>query len=512
MFFTFILVFISFIAYKVYPKFRVPEGIKNVPTLSFLKLVSAIFSNGGPDKRWEITRKVLEKEGIGKLWFNGVWHIITTDLELTKDVFSKTDLYPKTSLDESIPGSLTANYYGTNVVFSNGDVWKRHRYGITSHRKSISAVIYFPLFLSHITSPAFKSLPMHVFDETAVKLLKVIEKVDNGPLEVQDLMHRLTLDVLGRVAFGFDFNNLEDPTNVYVTTYQEVTAECDKPIYFIIPFIEYLPYFDRTEARKKVAKINELYDGLIETKRKSMETEELSKKINNNTADLLECMIHASSDPKYPMSDEEMRYNLAMFMLAGHDTTATALTTILYVLATHKDVQSKARDEILRVLGDSLIPTIDQQRELKYLNMVIKENLRLYPPVHQLPRRENSETIKFRNHVFLPKTPILINIYGIHHSPNNWKDPEEFNPERFENDNDEKREQYTWLPFGSGTRTCLGNNFSLIEQRVMLCALLRKYEVSSPTDSIHQDKLHLDHSSSTLTGLQSLHLIFKRTE
>ncbi|CAG8486763.1 10773_t:CDS:10 [Funneliformis caledonium] len=443
MFFTIILVFISFIAYKVYPKFRVPEGIKNVPTLSFLKLVSAIFSNGGPDKRWEITRKVLEKEGIGKLWFNGVWHIITTDLELTKDVFSKTDLYPKTSLDESIPGSLTANYYGTNVVFSNGDVWKRHRYGITSHRKSISAVIYFPLFLSHITSPAFKSLPMHVFDETAVKLLKVIEKVDNGPIEVQDLMHRLTLDVLGRVAFGFDFNNLEDPTNVYVTTYQEVTAECDKPIYFIIPFIEYLPYFDRIEARKKVAKINELYDGLIETKRKSMETEELSKKINNNTADLLECMIHASSDPKYPMSDEEMRYNLAMFMLAGHDTTATALTTILY------DVQRKARDEILRVLGDSLTPTIDQQRELKYLNMVIKENLRLYPPVCIVQ---------------------------------------------------------------NGTRTCLGNNFSLIEQRVMLCALLRKYEVSLPTDSIHQDKLHLDHSSSTLTGLQSLHLIFKRTE
>ncbi|CAG8434026.1 9716_t:CDS:2 [Funneliformis mosseae] len=173
---------------------------------------------------------------------------------------------------------------------------------------------------------------------------------------------------------------------------------------------------------------------------------------------------------------------------------ATALTTILYVLATHKDVQRKARDEILRVLGDILTPTIDQQRELKYLNMVIKENLRLYPP----------------KSCILPKTPIAINIYGIHHSPKYWKDPEEFIPGRFENENDEKREQYTWLTFGSGTRTCLGNNFSLIQQRVMLCALLRKYEVSLPADSIHQDKLHLDHFNSTLTRIQSLHLIFKR--
>ncbi|CAG8539253.1 13865_t:CDS:10, partial [Funneliformis caledonium] len=429
--------------YKVYPKFRVPEGIKNVPTLSFLKLISAIFSNEGPDKRWENTRKVLEKEGIGKFWFNGVWYIVTTDLELTKDVFSKTDLYPKTLLNESDPGSLLADYYGTNLIISNGDVWKRHR---------------------HIASPAFKSLPMHVFDETAVKLLKVIEKVDNGPIEVKDLMHRLTLDVLGRAVFGFDFNNLEDPTNVYVTTYQDVVAECDKPIYLVIPLIEYLPYFDRTEARKKVAKINELYNGLIEMKRKSMETEELIKKKNNNTADLLECMIYASSDPKYPMSDEEMRYNLAMFMLAGHDTTATSLTTILYVFATRKDVQRKVREEILRVLGDTLTPTIDQQRELKYLNMVIKENLRLYPPVHQLPRRENSETIKFRNHMKNANNLLGYLLAVV--------------PER--------------------------NNFSLIEQRVMLCALLRKYEVSLPADSNHQDKLHLDYFNGTLTKLQSL--------
>ncbi|CAI2176172.1 902_t:CDS:10 [Funneliformis geosporum] len=239
----------------------------------------------------------------------------------------ENDLYPKASLEEAFPGSLMASYYGTNVVFSNGDVWKRHRF---------------------ITNPAFKSMPMQLFDEITVKLLKVVEKVDNEPT------HR---------------------------------------------------------ARKKAANMNNLFNGLIEKKRKSMETDELN---------------------------EEMRHNLAIFMLAGHETTATVLTTVLYVLATHKDIQSKVREELLCVLGDNLIPTTEQQRELKYMNMVLHENLRLYPPVHQLPRRENSEIINFRNHTFLSKISIIVNIYGIHHSPKYWKNPEEFIPERFENEHDEK--------------------------------------------------------------------------
>ncbi|CAI2177351.1 1454_t:CDS:10 [Funneliformis geosporum] len=490
MLFATILVFISFIAYKIYQKTKVPEGLEDVPTISYFGIFKSMFYNEGPDKRWEDSRQVLEKYGIGKFWFHGEWYVVTTDLELIKDVFAKTDLYPKLSLEEAFPGSLMTSYFGTNVVFSNGDVWKRHRF---------------------ITNPAFKSIPMQLFDDITVKLLKVIEKVDNEPIEVKDLMDRLILDVLGRIAFKFDFNYLEDPTNVLVTTYKEAIAEVNNPLYFLFPFIENIPYFYRTEARKKVAKIHDLFSGLIEERRKSMETDELSKKIDNNSADLLECMINASKNPKYHMSDEEMRYNLSTFMIAGHETTATALTTVLYVLATHKDVQSKVREELLRVLGDNLIPTIEQQKELKYMNMVLHENLRLYPPIHQLPRRENAEIIKFRNHTFLLNTPILVNIYGVHHSPKYWKDPEEFIPERFENENDEKRDQNTWLPFGGGSRICLGNTVTLIEERVMLCTILRKYEVSLPADSIHKDKLQLDKFNDSFTGLKALHLIFKRT-
>ncbi|CAG8646347.1 23094_t:CDS:10, partial [Rhizophagus irregularis] len=414
-----VILVLSFIAYKIYQKTRVPEGLKNIPTLSFLDLLIEIFTKVGPDKRWENTRDVLEKEGIGKLWFNGQWTITVTDLGLVKDIMTKTDLYPKALLEESFPTSLITKYYGTNVVLSNGDVWKRHR---------------------RIANPSFRNLPVHVFVESTTKLLNVMEKIDNEPIEVKSLMHRakfdrLALDVLGKAAFGFDFNNLEDPNNVYVTTYNEVMAELSKPLYFVFSFLDYLPRF---EALRKIEKLNSLYDEIH--------------------------MVYACNDPDNPtLTNEELRHDLAMFMLAGHDTTANALTTILYLLAIHKDTQKKVRDEILRVLGDNLIPSVEQQKELKYMNMVINENLRLYPPVAQLPQRFNSQEIKFRNH-------------------------------------NEKHDHYSWLGFGGGNRLCLGINFSLIEQRIILCALLRKYEVSLPADSIHKDKLQIEPEVSGTSG------------
>ncbi|CAG8849723.1 8533_t:CDS:2, partial [Gigaspora margarita] len=108
----------------------------------------------------------------------------------------------------------------------------------------------------------------------------------------------------------------------------------------------------------------------------------------------------------------------------------------------------KAREEVLRVLGDDLIPSSEQHASLKYLNMIIRENLRLYPSVGGLPLRVVTEDIKLKNFLIPTGTPISLFVYGIHHSPKLWKNPEEFLPERFENEHD----NYSWLAFGGGSR------------------------------------------------------------
>ncbi|CAG8522748.1 6369_t:CDS:2, partial [Racocetra fulgida] len=178
----------------------------------------------------------------------------------------------------------------------------------------------------------------------------------------------------------------------------------------------------RQLAFKKIDRLNNLFEEIIKEKRKSVAA-------GRSNGDLLELMLNACEDQDNQMlSDAELR-----------------------------DVQEKARKEVLEILGDNLTPSIEQHTSLKYLNMVIRENLRLYPPAGGLPLRALTEDLKYKNFLLPAGTPISLFIYGIHHSTKLWENPEEFLPERFETEHD----NYSWIAFG--------NNFSLIEQRIVLC-------------------------------------------
>ncbi|CAG8664746.1 1706_t:CDS:10, partial [Racocetra persica] len=393
-----------------------PDALKNIHSITFFSLILSIITNqAGSDKLFLRFKEYFEKDGIVKLYFRGKWICMITDPVVAKDLCLRTDAYPKLMFDEVLPNSAAERYFGVNVVHSNGDVWKRHR---------------------RVCNPAFKTLPMHLFVEMGLKLMDILEKVDNKPIETTTLMQRFTLDVLGKVAFDFDFNNLEDPKNVYVTTYNAV-QDMFKSSFFSIFQIDSIPGL-RQLAFKKIDRLNNLFEEIIKEKRKSIAA-------GRSNGDLLELMLNACEDPDNQMlSDAELRHNLAIFMLAGHDTTSLALSSLLYLLAIHKDVQEKARKEVLTILGDNLTPSIEQHTSLKYLNMVIRENLRSYPPVGALPLRVLAEDLKYKN-FFLPAgTPVSLFIYGMHHSTKLWENPEEFLPERFETEH----ENYSWIAFG----------------------------------------------------------------
>ncbi|RIB24218.1 cytochrome P450 [Gigaspora rosea] len=395
------IVIILLIIYN-YATYKVPDSLKDIHSISYFSVaISQLMKReGGNAKIYSRCKEYFEKDGVIKLYFRGKWICMITDLVVAKELCLRNDIFPKLMLDEILPNSAAERHFGVNVVHSNGDVWKRHR---------------------RVCNPAFKTLPTHLFVEKALKLMDIFEKVDNKPIEVRDFMQRLTLDILGKVAFNFDFNNLEDPKNPYVTAYNEVQDVFRNPLISILQ-IDRIPIINQLVFRK-IDKLNNLFEDIIKENRKSLAA-------GHSNGDLLELMLKACEDPDNQMlSDTELRCNLAIFMVAGHDTTAVALSSLLYLLAIHKDVQEKAREEVLRVLGDNLTPSSEQHAALKYLNMVIRENLRLYPPVGA-------------------GTPVSLFIYGIQHSPKFWKNPEEFLPERFENEH----ENYSWLPFGSGSR------------------------------------------------------------
>ncbi|CAG8689038.1 7329_t:CDS:2, partial [Dentiscutata heterogama] len=163
------------------------------------------------------------------------------------------------------------------------------------------------------------------------------------------------LDVLGKAVFDFDFNVY--PNNIYVTTYNEVQNLLKSPLLNLLS-LDRIPYFKNKYIRK-VMKLEKLFDDFIEKKHKSM----AAGKVNG---DLLELMIKAGNDDpdNQGLNDIEIRHNLAILMVAGHDTTANSLATILYLLSIHKDVQQKAREEILSVLGSDLTPSAEQHKAL----------------------------------------------------------------------------------------------------------------------------------------------------
>jgi len=183
---------------------------------------------------------------------------------------------------------------------------------------------------------------------------------------------------------------------------------------------------------------------------------------------MLDHMVIAHLDKE--LDEEELRTNVFIFFLAGHETTATALAFILQVLAKDQTIQEKMRKEVLKEIGNE-IPTYENVKKLDFMAATIKENLRLYGPVTSLQRVTKVDTI-LEDWILPAGTNVMVNMHAVHTSKESFEDPEQFKPERWLDS--ETNKNNAWIPFGSGSRICVGNNFSILEQKIFLSVLLQK--------------------------------------
>lgn len=164
------------------------------------------------------------------------------------------------------------------------------------------------------------------------------------------------------------------------------------------------------------------------------------------------------------------------FIIAGHETTAAALSWALYLLSKHPDCLSKILDEIDKVLLDD-IPTLEQLDQLTYTEMVINETLRLYPPIWIIERRVIDDDIV--QDYFVPaKSKALMCIYTLHRHKEFWPDPEKFDPERFNSTNRQHRHKYAYIPFGAGPRVCIGKQLAMLMMKSILPMLLQRFHIA----------------------------------
>jgi cytochrome P450 len=236
--------------------------------------------------------------------------------------------------------------------------------------------------------------------------------------------------------------------------------------------IEYLNDENLLEPKEAIDTLNQLIGGLIAERRASGE----------DRGDLLSMLLLARDEDGSQMTDAQLKDETMTIFLAGHETSANSISWAWYLLAQHPDIAAKLYAELDRVLGGRP-PTIHDLPQLPYTDMVIKEVLRLYPPLWNLAR-DVLEDVQLGDYTIPKGSAIIISPYIVQHDPQHWEDPERFAPERFKDNYDKQVQRGAYFPFSYGPRVCVGQGFAMTELQLMLATIAQRYRLSLNVDQV----------------------------
>ncbi|KAI4484617.1 hypothetical protein M0804_007183 [Polistes exclamans] len=202
---------------------------------------------------------------------------------------------------------------------------------------------------------------------------------------------------------------------------------------------------------------------------------------------MLDLLIAASWNGNQ-IDDEGIREEVDTFMFAGHDTTAMALVFLLSLIAKHKDVQERIREEVNSVMNqENYHMTMPVLQEFVYLERCIKESLRLYPSVHFISRYL-TEDLQLKKYLIPAGTNVRVSIFYLHRNPEFWPNPDVFDPDRFLPENVSKRNAFSFIPFSAGLRNCIGQKYAMFEIKLMVAHILHNFYLE-PIEDL--DKINL---------------------
>lgn len=366
------------------------------------------------------------------------------DPKLINEVLkARPDEFPKS---ERIGAGLRP-LLGESVFLTNGETWKRQR---------------------RIIDPAFEGGRLRdtfpgimAAGQAAAQRLELL--ADDTPQEIEALTSHAAADVIFRTLFSLP---IEDETAQQV--FHEFRAyQRSQPILNLAAFIpgpQWMPRFFKSETRRTARKIRSLITQL---------TQDRLELIAAGTApDDLATKIMTTRDPKTgeTFTVSEMVDQVAIFFLAGHETSASALAWTLYLLARYPEWQEKVAAEAADFDG-----SFSNLSKLKVTRDVFRETLRLYPPVPMMVR-EATSTSTFRNRLVRRGAQVVLSPWHLHRHSRLWDNPDGFDPGRWATENGKSRARDAYMPFSSGPRVCSGAGFAMIEGVVLMASLLNGFE------------------------------------
>ena len=387
--------------------------------------------------------------GIGTLGYSRRSIFLLNDPALIKDVLSGDgSTFPKSDLMVNALEPLI----GDSIFVTDGEKWKRQRAMID------------PAFSHMRLSVAYASMQAAVEDR-----LKWLSEMAEGktPFSLDLAMSHLTADVICRTVFSVSLDT---------TIAKDVFDD------FVL--------FERDVAQVKIWRL--IVDPAWTKAPQSEQVLSACERIRKHLGDLTDTHLNAEpgqfddiasaviaakdKDTGLGFTRDELIDQLGVFFLAGHETSASALTWAFYILAVRPEIRERVRAEVLEQIGTGPI-AMEDVRKLPYIRSFFKEVLRLYPPITFMPRVAE-KAVKLGKHKLRRGALVMIAPWTLHRHEKYWPDPDRFDPERFLNGRERDILPGTYIPFGQGPHTCVGAGFASLEAALIIASLVRDFDFS----------------------------------
>lgn len=334
---------------------------------------------------------------------------------------------------------------GEGLITSDGELWKRQR----------------RLIQKGFTRPLLQSYGTAITSEAARMVERLEERARQGePFDVcRDNVH-LSLAIAGRVMFHAD---LASTAQVIETALPPALDEIDARFNELFVTPAWIPTPRNRRFAANVAQLDALVLGLIADRKRTGERHD----------DILSILLDAQKEAPAELSDRQIRDEVMTLMLAGHETTANLLSWTMKLLAEHPAVHDALAAEVAQVCGDAM-PTFDRLPELKLLQRVLCESLRLYPPAWAMDR-EVIQDDTIGGHTIPAKSVVFFPPFFVHRHRDFWPDAEKFDPERF---NGPLPHKFAFIPFGGGNRLCVGRELAMASAGLSLAMLVPRVKLA----------------------------------
>jgi cytochrome P450 len=338
------------------------------------------------------------------------------------------------------------HFLGKGLLTTHGEAWRTQRRLIQKgfDRKQLEA-------LSSIMQ-----------DSLTESLREFDRQVRLGPVDIYPQLMRMTFAMVARSLFGA---RLKDE-DIDLVSHTICTVQGFIVRQTLQPYLN--PWFAVSGELRKHEEMRAQADSILMQYIKRRRNEPPGN-------DLLQTLMDARYSDGEGMSDELVLSESMQLLVAGHETSSNALSWLLYLLSSRPDCLEKVRQELDAVLGDSPLTYVEVPR-FEFTSQVIYEALRLYPPFWMVDRTAVADDRV--GDLAIPRgSTVIVFVYGAHHAPRYWHDPESFDPDRFSKANEKLQPPFTYLPFGAGPRGCIGGNYAMLQILMILNSLLRQYDL-----------------------------------